>query len=91
MHVDNELVEFMTASEQEYEEVIEEYEVEILIQEGALEPPATDFADTTPAQGKPHCITLILNDHWIYTCDVHLCYRLIVETACIDKPTYESY
>ena len=25
MHIDNELVEFMTADEQEYEEVIEEY------------------------------------------------------------------
>ena len=58
MHVDNELVEFVTAGEQEYEEVIEEYEEEILVQEGAPEPPAADFADTTPAQGKPRCITL---------------------------------
>ena len=66
MHVDNELVEFMTVGEQEYEEVIEEYEKEILVQEGAPEPPATDFADTTPAQGKPRCITLILIKHWIY-------------------------
>ena len=31
MHVDNELVEFMTVGEQEYEEIIEEYEEEILI------------------------------------------------------------
>ena len=31
MHVDNELVEFMTAGEQEYEEVIEEDEEDILI------------------------------------------------------------
>ena len=46
MHVDNELVEFMTAGEQEYEEAIEEYKEEILIQEGAPEPPAVD---TTPA------------------------------------------
>ena len=30
MHVDNDLVEFATASEQEYEEVIEEYKEEIL-------------------------------------------------------------
>ena len=44
MHVDNELVEFMTAGEQEYEELIEEYEEEILVQEGAPEPPTTDFA-----------------------------------------------
>ena len=65
MHIENELVEFMTAGEQEYEEVIEEYEEEVLIQEGALEPPMTDFADTPPAQGKPRCrcITLILNKH----------------------------
>ena len=59
MHVDNELVEFVTAGEQEYEKVIEEYEEEVLVQEGASEPPATDFADSPPAQVKPRCITLI--------------------------------
>ena len=31
MHVENELVEFVTADEQEYEEVIEEYKEEILM------------------------------------------------------------
>ena len=31
MHVENALVEFMTAGKQVYEEVIEEYEEEILI------------------------------------------------------------
>ena len=31
MHVDNELVEFKPADDQEYEEIIEEYEEEILI------------------------------------------------------------
>ena len=31
MHVENELVEFVPAEEQEYEEVIEEYEEEVLI------------------------------------------------------------
>ena len=31
MHVENELVEFVTAEEQEYEEVIEEYEEEVLV------------------------------------------------------------
>ena len=31
MHVDNELVEFMPAAEQDYEEIIEEHEEEILI------------------------------------------------------------
>ena len=59
MHVDNELVEFVTAGEQEYDEVIEEYEEEILVQEDVSESPVTDFADTVPAQGKPRCITHI--------------------------------
>ena len=63
MHIENELVEFVTAGEPEYEKITEEYEEEILLQEGALEPSAADLADTTPAQGKPRCITLILNDH----------------------------
>ena len=93
MYVENELVEFMTTGEQEYEEVIEEYEEEVLIQEEASEPPTTDIADNPPAHGKPRCITLILNNHWIYIhiCDVHLCYRIYIENTCIDKPTYESY
>ena len=63
MHEDNEFIEFVTAGEQEYEEVIEEYEEEILIQKGAPDPSAADFADTLPAQGKPRRITLF----WIST------------------------
>ena len=63
MHVDNELAEFMTTGEQEYKEVIDEYEEEVLVQEGVLEPSVADFVDTPPAQGKPRCITLILNYH----------------------------
>jgi hypothetical protein len=39
MHVENDLVEFVTAGEQEYDEVIEEYEVEVLVQEEFSEPP----------------------------------------------------
>ena len=66
MHVDHELVEFVPVDEQDYEEVIEEYEEEILVQEGAPEPFAADFVDPPPAQGKPRCITPILNDYWIY-------------------------
>ena len=53
MHVDYELVEFMSVDEQEYEEVLKEYEEEILVQEGAPEPFRADFADPSPAQGKP--------------------------------------
>ena len=75
----------------EFEEVIEEYEEEVLVQEVVLELPLTDWADTPPAQGKSRYITLILNNHWIYICDVHLRYRIYIETTCIDKSTYESY
>ena len=63
MHVDHELVEFVPADEQDYEEIIEEYEEEILIHEGALEPFVADSTDTPPAQGKPRCITHMFNDH----------------------------
>ena len=66
MHVDNELVEFVSVGEQEYEEIIGEHEEEILVQEEASEPSVADFVDTSSAQGKPRCITLILNDIWIY-------------------------
>ena len=63
MYVDHELVEFVPVDEQKYEEVIEEYEEEILMQEGAPEPFGVDLTDLSPAQGKPRCITHILNDH----------------------------
>ena len=83
MHVDNELVEFVTAGEQEYDEVIEEYEEEILVQEDIPEPPIPDLADAVPVKGKPRCITLTLNNNWIYIYDVHLRYRHCMETTCI--------
>ena len=60
MHVDNELVEFVPVGEQEDEEIIEEYEEEILMQEGAPKPFGADFANPSPALGKPQCITPIL-------------------------------
>ena len=60
MHVDHELVEFVPIDEKEYDEMIEEYEEEILVQEGALEPFGADLADPSPAQGKSRCITPIL-------------------------------
>ena len=63
MHVDNELVESMPTGEQEYEEIIEEYEEKILVQERAMEPSDADFVDTPLAQGKTRCITLIFNNH----------------------------
>ena len=63
MHVESELAEIETIGDHEFEEVIEEYEEEVLVQEEVLEPPPTDLANNPPAQGKPRCITLILNYH----------------------------
>ena len=59
MHVENELADIVTTDDHEFEEIVEEYEEEILMQEEVLEPSLTDSADTVPAQGKPRCITLI--------------------------------
>ena len=58
-HVDHELVNFMPVGEPEYDEVIEEYEEEILVQEGASKPVGADLTNPSPAQGKPRCITHI--------------------------------
>ena len=57
MHVENELAEIVTTGDHEFEEIVEEYEEEILVQEEVPEPPLTDSADTAPAQGKLRCIT----------------------------------
>ena len=85
MHVENELAEIVTIRDHKFEEVIEEDEEEILMQEEVPEPSLTDLADNPPAQGKPRCITLILNNHWIYICDVHLRYRHFMKTTYIDN------
>jgi hypothetical protein len=50
----------MAAEEQDYEEVIEEYEGEIFVPEKFQEPPLTDTSDFAPAQGKSRCIILVL-------------------------------
>ena len=63
MHVENELVEIVTTGDHEFEEIIEEYEEEILVQEEVPEPLLTDSADTAPSQDKPLCITLIFYNH----------------------------
>ena len=60
MHIENESVEIVTTNEHEFEEIVEEYEEEILMQEEVLEPPLADSADTVSAHGKPRCITTIL-------------------------------
>ena len=41
------------------------------MQEDVLEPSVADFADTPLAQGKPRCITLILNNKAFYENYVH--------------------
>ena len=63
MPVENELAEIVTTGDHEFEEIIEEYEKEILVQEEVVEPSITDSANTMPAQGKPRCITLIFYNH----------------------------
>ena len=63
MHVENELTEIVTIGDHEFEEVIKEYEEEILIQEEVLEPPLTNSVDTVPTQGTARCITLIFYNH----------------------------
>jgi hypothetical protein len=57
IHVENDLVEFMTVDDQEYEE--------ILVPEEFQEPPVTDTADPAPTHGKPRCITCIFYNHYI--------------------------
>jgi hypothetical protein len=60
MHVENDLVVFVIIDDQEYEEIVEEYEEEILLPEEFPEPSVTDTAvGSTSAQGKPRCITCI--------------------------------
>ena len=53
LHVDHELVDFVPVGEPEYDEVIEEYKEEILVQKKAQEPVGADPANPAPAQGKP--------------------------------------
>ena len=63
MHIENESTEIVTTGDHKFEEIVEEYEEEILMQETVPEPPQTDSADTVSAQGKPRCITLIFDNH----------------------------
>jgi hypothetical protein len=58
--------------DQEYEEIVKEYEEEVLIPEFS-EPPVTDIADAAPTQGKPRCMTLILLiDIYIYLLCIYI-------------------
>jgi hypothetical protein len=90
MHVDHEGVEYVATEEQDYEEVIEEYEEEIFVPEEFQELPMTDTSDFAPAQGKPRCITFILQI-FIYLNVVHLHCRNFMIPTCIYISTHESY
>ena len=52
MHVENKLVEIVTTDNREFEEIVEEYEEEVLVRDEVPEPPPTDSANTAPAQGS---------------------------------------
>jgi hypothetical protein len=57
-------VEFVTVDDQEYEEIVKEYEEEILVQEEFIELPVIDTTiGSAPAQGKPQCMTRIFYNH----------------------------
>jgi hypothetical protein len=60
LSIDHEIVEYVAAEEPEYEEIMEMYEEEVSVQEGAPEPSITNFAAHQDAQGKPRCINFIL-------------------------------
>ena len=53
MHVDHELVDFVPVGEPEYDKVIEEYEEEIRVQEGAQEPIGADLTDRRLPKASP--------------------------------------
>ena len=72
MHIENELVEIVTTGDREFEEIIKEYEEEILEQEEVLESSLTNSANTAPAQGKPRCITLFLQSLFIYVMCIYV-------------------
>jgi hypothetical protein len=86
MRVENDLVEFVTVDDSEYEEIIEEYEEEIFVPKEFLEPPMTDTIDTAPAQGKPRCITHIFYNLYIYMWCIYVAGILLYPHAYIYLP-----
>ena len=53
MHIENKLAEIVTTGEPEFEEIVEEYEEEILVQEEVPKQPLTDSADTGLPKASP--------------------------------------
>jgi hypothetical protein len=70
MHIENESVKIVTIGDHEFEEIVEKYEEEILVQDEVPELPLTDSTNTVPAQGKPQCMTSIFHIHRIY---IYMC------------------
>ena len=68
MHVENELVEIVTTDDREFEEIIEEYEEEILVQDRAPEPFIADSIDTSacPRQAPVH------NPYFEWSLDIYM-------------------
>ena len=90
MHIENESAEIVTTGDHEFEEIIEEYEEEILMQEEVLKPTLTDSAE--PAQGKPRFIMSIFHVHHIYICVVHLrCRKILWKPHAYIYLPYEFY
>ena len=56
LHIGDLATDFIADVEPEYEEIIEEYEEEVLV-DGVPEAPADFSADPVQNQGKPRCIT----------------------------------
>jgi hypothetical protein len=81
----------VAVEEQDYEEVIEEYEEEIFIPEEFQEPPATDTSDCAPAQGKPRCITPIFVSLYIFKCCAFTFQEFYDTHLHIYIYTHESY
>ena len=67
MHIENELAEIVTTGDHEAEEIIEEYEEEILVQEEVPEPPLTDSHHAWPRQAPVH------NLYFSYPSCIYVC------------------
>jgi hypothetical protein len=77
----HELAEVVTVGDQEYEEIVEEYEEEVPFPQEFPEPSATDRVEFAPDQGKPRCITLIFDKYAIYICCALSCRNYMIPTC----------
>ena len=90
MHIGDVAIDFLPDMELEYEEAIEEYEEEVLV-DGVPETPVDFFVDPVQNQGKPWCITSIFQRTCYYVMYA-LGYRRWLKHTCISIYTnLESY